>query len=127
MCCVLCDPPHLMKNVRNNLRKHGFNVDGNLVQWKHIEDFYHADSKLPIRMAPKLMHKHIELPPFAQLNVNLATKFSATLLHRELPPRSVSELCPKMLNTLHCLCRADAQSVQRFQQSDICSDAPWPE
>ena len=71
---VFSDPPHLVKNVRNNLKKHGFNVDGNLVQWKHIEDFYLADSKLPIRMAPKLTSKHIELRPFASLSVKLATK-----------------------------------------------------
>ena len=71
---VFSDPPHLVKNVRNNLKKHGFNVDGNLVQWKHIEDFYLADSKLPIRMAPKLTHKHIELPPFSPLSVKLATQ-----------------------------------------------------
>ena len=30
---VLYDHPHLVKNVRNNLKKHGFNVDGNLVHW----------------------------------------------------------------------------------------------
>ena len=71
---VLYDPPHLVKNVRNNLKKHGFNVDGNMVQWKHIQDFYRADSRLPIRMAPKLTYKHIELPPFAPLSVKLATQ-----------------------------------------------------
>ena len=37
---VLYDSPHLVKNVRNNLKKHSFNMDGNLVQWKNIEDFY---------------------------------------------------------------------------------------
>ena len=71
---VLYDHPHLVKNVRNNLKKHGFNVDGNMVQWKYISDFYHADSRLPIRMAPKLTSKHIELPPFAPLSVKLATQ-----------------------------------------------------
>ena len=71
---VLYDHPHLVKNVRNNLKKHGFNVDGNMVQWKYIADFYHADSRLPIRMAPKLTSKHIKLPPFAPLSVNLATQ-----------------------------------------------------
>ena len=71
---VLYDHPHLVKNVRNNLKKHGFNVDGNMVQWKYIADFYHADSRLPIRMAPKLTSKHIELPPFVPLSVKLATQ-----------------------------------------------------
>ena len=71
---VFYDHPHLVMNVRNNLKKHGFNVDGNLVQWKHIEDFYRADSKFPIRMAPKLTHKHIELQPFAPLSIKLATQ-----------------------------------------------------
>ena len=68
------DPPHLLKNVRNNLKRHIFVVDGHDVKWKYIVDFYNHDSKLPVRMAPKLSGKHINLPPFAPMRVNLAAQ-----------------------------------------------------
>lgn len=71
---VLYDPPHLIKNVRNNFKKHGFTIHGESVLWEHVRDFYEADSKLPIRMAPKVTYKHINLPPFAPLRVKLATQ-----------------------------------------------------
>ena len=94
------DHPHLVMNVRNNLKKHGFNVDGNLVQWKHIEDFYRADSKFPIRMAPKLMHKHIELQPFAPLSIKLATQVLSHSVAAGISTTVSLGLCQKMLNTL---------------------------
>ena len=71
---VFYDPPHLLKNIRNNLKKTGFNVAGEPVVWKHIETFYEIDSSLPIRMAPKLTNKHINLPPFSSMNVRLASQ-----------------------------------------------------
>jgi hypothetical protein len=71
---VLYDPPHLIKNIRNNLKKHGFLVGDHEVLWKYVSDFFYSDCKLPIRMAPKLTAKHIELPPFASLRVKLATQ-----------------------------------------------------
>lgn len=71
---VLFDPPHLLKNVRNNLKKHGFEVGENDILWEHIVDFYTLDSSKPVRLAPKLTKKHIELPPFAPLRVNLAAQ-----------------------------------------------------
>ena len=68
------DPPHLLKSVRNNLVKHDFLVEGNLVSWKYVTDFYNRDSQLQIRMAPKLTKKHIELPPFSAMRVCLAAE-----------------------------------------------------
>lgn len=71
---VLYDPPHLIKNVRNNFKKHGFTVDGELIQWEYVKDFFLMDSSMKIRMAPKLTSRHINLPPFAPLRVKLATQ-----------------------------------------------------
>lgn len=34
------DPPHLLKSIRNNLMKHNFEVSGNLIKWKYINDFF---------------------------------------------------------------------------------------
>ena len=96
---VLYDHPHLVTNVRNNLKKHSFNVDGNMVQWKYIADFYHADSRLPIRMAPKLTSKHIELQPFAPLSVKLATKVLSDSVAVGITTMVNLGALPKMLNT----------------------------
>jgi len=71
---VMYDPPHLLKNVRNNLRKHGFLVNGNEISWAHIQKFYDLDKRNQIRVAPKLTDKHIDLPPFAPLRVKFAAQ-----------------------------------------------------
>ena len=71
---AMYEPQHLLKSVRNNLKKHGFSVGDKLIQWDHIAKFYESDSKLPIRMAPKLTKKHIEIPAFSQLRVHLAAQ-----------------------------------------------------
>ena len=71
---VMYDPPHLIKSMRNNLKKHGFTLDGKEMSWEHIRDFYDKDSAKAVRLAPRLTRKHIELPPFAPLRVCLATQ-----------------------------------------------------
>ena len=71
---VMYDPPHLMKSIRNNLKKHGYVVDGHDVLWEHIQQFFDMDSAKPVRLAPRLTRKHLELPPFAPLNVSLAAQ-----------------------------------------------------
>ena len=71
---VIYDPPHLLKNVWNNLKKGDLNVNGNLVSWQHVVDFYYFDKSHEIRMAPKLTDKHIDLSPFMSTRVNLAAQ-----------------------------------------------------
>ncbi len=68
------DPPHLLKNVRNNLMKHDFVIGDKRVCWKYIKQLYESDSSLKIRMAPKLTKKHIELPAFSAMRVCLAAQ-----------------------------------------------------
>ena len=71
---VFCDPPHLIKNIRNNLKRNGFKTQEGVVLWKYIVDFYNIDCKNSVRMAPKLTNRHINLPPFANLRVKYATQ-----------------------------------------------------
>ena len=71
---VFYDPPHLLKNVRNNLKKADLRIDEGVVSWQHIVDFYNFDKCQPIQMAPKLKDRHIELPPFSAMQVNLAAQ-----------------------------------------------------
>ena len=61
------DPPHLLKNVRNNLKKADFRIDEGVVSWQHTVDFYNFDKCQPIQMAPKLKDRHIKLPPFSAM------------------------------------------------------------
>ena len=68
------DPPHLIKNIRNNLKKHGYTIGHEVISWDHINQFFQIDSSTPIRMAPKLTNRHITLPAFANLNVALAVQ-----------------------------------------------------
>ena len=42
---VFYDTPHLLKNVRNNLKKGGFIIDGILISLQHIVDFYNFDKR----------------------------------------------------------------------------------
>ena len=37
---VLYDPPHLLKNIWNNLKKTDFEINGKIVIWQYIVDFY---------------------------------------------------------------------------------------
>jgi len=68
------DPPHLLKCLRNNLMKHDFDVNGHLVKWKYIADFYKRDSQQTLKLAPKLTDRHLNLPPFAAMRVRLASQ-----------------------------------------------------
>ena len=52
------DPPHLLKSVRNNLMKHRFEVNGQIVDSKYIADFFERDSKQLVKLAPRLTPKH---------------------------------------------------------------------
>ena len=71
---VFYDPPHLLKTVRSNLEKGDLMVDGKIVSWQYIVDFYNIDRMQQIQMAPKLKDRHLKLPPFSAMQVNLAAQ-----------------------------------------------------
>lgn len=54
------DAPHLLKSLRNNLRKYDLKVQDNIVSWRYIEQFYAKDREQGIRLAPKLADHHLE-------------------------------------------------------------------
>ena len=95
---VFYDPPHLLKNVRNNLKKGDLQFDDEKVCWKCIVDFFKFDKSQPIWMASKLKEKHIELPPFQAMHVNLvaqvlshsvAARISTLVTLKYLPEQAV--------------------------------------
>ena len=61
-------------NIRNNFMKSNYKYDSIEVKWEYIVDFYNKDKTMLIRMAPKLKDKHIILPPFSAMRVNLAAQ-----------------------------------------------------
>ena len=71
---VIYDPPHLLKNIRNNMKNNGFVVNNVPVLWSHIEELYRFDTKNSVRLVPKLTDKLIYLPPFSALRVRFATQ-----------------------------------------------------
>ena len=71
---VMHDPPHLMKNVRNNLLTYDFVIHGETVSFKYIEKLYDLESWNVLRFVPKLTKGHIELTNFKKMNVKLATQ-----------------------------------------------------
>lgn len=75
------DTTHLIKTVRNNLRKHNFlKENGNEISWKYIEDFYNHDKKYSLRAAPKLTDSHIFTNNFEKMKVKFASQvFSQTV------------------------------------------------
>lgn len=68
----LWDAPHLIKSVRNNLKSHDFILNGNLIRWKHVNDFCRSDLLCKPRLAPRITLKHLNLPPFSPMRVGLA-------------------------------------------------------
>ena len=71
---VFYDPSHLLKNVRNNLKKGNLLYDNEVIRLQYITDVYNMDKTMSIRMAPKLTGRHIELSPFSNMRVNLAAQ-----------------------------------------------------
>ena len=56
------------------MKKADLKVGDNMVSWQHIVDFYNIDKVQMIQLAPKLTDKHIQLPPFSAMRVNLAAQ-----------------------------------------------------
>ena len=56
------------------MKKADLKVGGNMASWQHIVDFYNIDKGQMIQLAPKLTDKHIQLPPFSAMRVNLAAQ-----------------------------------------------------
>ena len=46
---VVYEPPHLLKHIRNNLKRSVFCANEERISWKYVEQFYQIDSSLLIR------------------------------------------------------------------------------
>ena len=71
---VMYDPPYLLKYICNNFMKSNYRYDDIDMKWECVVDFYNKDKVMSIKMAPKLTDRHITLPPFGAMRVNLAAQ-----------------------------------------------------
>ena len=49
-------------------------VGDDVVQWKYVEEFYKADSSMPMRLCPKLTSKHFDPTNFSKMKVSYAVQ-----------------------------------------------------
>lgn len=68
------DPPHLLKSSRNNMLRHNAVFDGQICSFPHITDLFHEDVKHVPRTVPKLSYDHVNLAPYAEMNVGKAAQ-----------------------------------------------------
>ncbi|XP_065653052.1 uncharacterized protein LOC136080364 [Hydra vulgaris] len=71
---VFFDPPHLVKSIRNNLRRHNIDFNGEIVSWQHIQSLYNLDKINSVRLVPKLTDRHLDPGPLLSMKVKLATQ-----------------------------------------------------
>lgn len=102
------DPPHLLKSLRNNFIKYNIEINGSLIQFAHVRKFFEMDSKLSVRMCPKLTQKHIELTNFSKMRVRLAAQiFSHSVAAGLMTYAKLGALEPSATNTANFIDRAD--------------------
>ena len=78
-----------------------------------MKEFFNFESKLPIRMAPKLTAKHFDLPGFTQLRVNLAAQLLSHSVAAGISALvAIGRLEPEAQNT--------ADFVERFDSLFNC-------
>ena len=110
----LYNPPHIIKAIRNNMTNYEFHFDGKIASWKDIEAVYANDSKLPIRLCPKLTKKHMHPNRFQKMKVKYATQvlshtvsaaISTYVSVGKLPSAAcgTAELLMKLDQTFDCL------------------------
>ncbi len=132
------DPPHLIKCLRNNLIRHDFNVNGNIIRWQHIADFYDRDSKQSLKLAPKLTDKHLNLPPFAAMRVGLrlaaqifshsvAAGINTHVAFGALPPEAIhtAEFIESVDGLFDCLNAGSLKSAKPYYQALYADSSHW--
>jgi hypothetical protein len=70
----LFDPPHIIKAIRNNLINYNFHFLGKVASWTDVKTVYDHDSKLSIRLCPKLTYQHMHPNGFQKMKVRFATQ-----------------------------------------------------
>ena len=119
------DPPHLLKCTRNNLHNHDFIINGGVISWQYMKMFYLKDSRLKIKMAPKLTDRHIMLPAFSKMKVKLASQvFSRSVYVAMLTQINTHQLTIEALPTADFI-RKMNDLFDCFNGKKVCHPNPY--
>ena len=73
---MVADPPHLLKNTRNNLMtkniEYSLNGSKGTAKWSHLQQLYDVDTSHELRVVPKLTDNHLNPPRGKKMKVILA-------------------------------------------------------
>ena len=95
----ICDVPHLLKTVRNNLENSHGNLNsknlmknGKWIKWPHIVSTVKEDMSRSLQKLPKLKEEHINLSPQLRMRVRLAAQVLSKSMANALAMRNDPEL-----------------------------------
>ena len=87
----ICDVPHLLKTVRNNLENsHGHSSTkslikgGRAIKWSHIVNTVKSDKALDLNKLYKIKEEHIQLSPQLRMRVRLAAQVLSSTMNNAL-------------------------------------------
>ena len=133
---VFWDPPHLLKNIRNNLKNNGFSFQQHKISWRHIESFYLQDCKTGVRVAPKLRKRHMKLPSFKTMHVRTACQTLSQSVAKGiklyialgfLPTEAsfTAEFCERFDNLFNCFNSSSRYSTRPFNNAITKDSSHW--
>ena len=73
---VILDPPHLLKNTRNNLMNYNikFGQDQKTAKWQHLLMLFREENANSLKLEPRLTAAHLMLNSFSKMRVNYAAQ-----------------------------------------------------
>ena len=107
---------HLLTNVRNNFIKSYYKHDNVEMNWGYNADFFNIEKAMSIRMAPKLIQKHVSLPSFTKMIAHLVAQDSMPFCccrHKYCVCPGASSRCSQCNSKIH---KEIWSIVQCFQQ-----------
>ena len=123
---VIYDPPHLIKNTRNNLFNHDFFFADGVARWKTIVDFFEQDKKLDsLRFAPKLTNEHISLPAFSKQRVFLASQILSHSVSKGIATMRLLGILPPESSATSVFCGTFDTLFNIFNASAAKTSAPY--
>ncbi|KAK8772159.1 hypothetical protein V5799_024595 [Amblyomma americanum] len=72
---IICDVPHVVKCIRNHLKKHTYGMAGDhQINFSHYVALYEAERNKHTRVVPKLTKAHVAPDNLQEISVHLATQ-----------------------------------------------------
>lgn len=97
----LVDPPHLLKNTRNALRKYHitFSMEST-AKWEHLRGTFLNEKQRQLKLLPKIKDVHFLLPAGSKMKVSYAAQiFSRSMSAAIHILVTFDQLCPAALQT----------------------------